>query len=141
MNQTSDENPRDGFVEGATPAEKLRDFEKKRAAQQRGFHGRSPKRIGNVLAQLVQRRGYAQVRAAGQREEAWEQVLRDESLEQWAESTRVAGLKRGVLEIHVASSLLMQELTFYKEQLLRGIIKALPDDGIKQIKLRVASID
>lgn len=136
MSQSSDEE-----FDESLAAEKLADFRQRQAKQQRGFHGRSPKRIGNVIAQLVQRRGYAQIRAAGAREEVWLEVLREEALESWGESTRVAGLRRGVLEIHVASSLLMQELTFCKEQLLQGMARALPDDGIKQIRFRVANID
>ena len=140
MSESSSDSQDQDFAKGATAAERLEDFQQRHAAQQRGFHGRSPKRIGNVIAQLVQRRGYAQVRAAGQREEAWREVLGDLDLESWAESTRVAGLKRGTLEIHVASSLLMQELTFCKEQLLASLQAALPEDGIEQIRFRVANL-
>lgn len=135
MSQAPDDNQDETLA-----AEKLVDFQQRRTKQRRGFHGRSPKQIGNVIAQLVQRRGYAQIRAAGQREAAWLEVLKEQALENWGESTSVAGLKKGVLEIHVASSLLMQELTFCKEQLLEGMAQALPDDGIKQIKFRVANI-
>ena len=140
MSPAPEEKPAENLSDSLA-AEKLVDFQQRRAKQRRGFHGRSPKQIGNVIAQLVQRRGYAQVRASGQREEVWLEVLKAAELETWAESTRVAGLKRGVLEIHVASSLLMQELTFCKEQLLEGMANALPDDGIKQIKFRVANIN
>ena len=42
----------------------LAELDRRRATQQRRFYARRPKRIGNVVAQLVQRKGYAQIRAA-----------------------------------------------------------------------------
>ena len=122
-------------------AESLADLQGRRAAQQRRFYKNRPQRVGNVIAQLVQRRGYAKVRAAGQREDAWQQALENQNLAAWDKSTRVGPLKRGVLEIQVASSLLMQELTFVKEPLLEGIRSALPEENIKQIRFRVANFE
>jgi predicted nucleic acid-binding Zn ribbon protein len=113
------------------------DFEDHRSKELRGFHGRSPKRIGNVLAQLVNRRGYAQIRAAGEREEAWAAVAG----EQLAAVTQLSALRRGVFEVLVANSLLMQELTFRKEELLRALQQILPDAGIKQLKFKVGQIN
>lgn len=112
------------------------DLERRRQSQQRRFYARSPKRIDNVLAQLVQRRGYAQVRQAGERDQAW-----NEAVGEVASATRVGALKRGTLEIQVANSLLMQELTFRKEQLLNQLQSALPDDGIKQLRFRVGTVN
>ena len=55
--------------------ERLADLDRRRAVQRRRFYTRRPKRIGNIVAQLVQRKGYAQIRAAGEREEAWRTAL------------------------------------------------------------------
>jgi len=115
----------------------LAELDRRRATQQRRFYARRPKRIGNVVAQLVQRKGYAQIRAAGDREEAWREALGGQGGDQWIAATRVAGLRRGVFEVQVANSLLMQELTFQKETLLKRLQDALPEDGIKQIKFTV----
>lgn len=112
------------------------DFDVQRSKELRGFHGRSPKRIGNVLAQLVNRRGYAQIRSAGEREEAWAAVAG----EQLAAVTQLSALRRGVFEVLVANSLLMQELTFRKEELLRALQQILPDAGIKQLKFKVGNL-
>ena len=117
--------------------EELKDLERRRASHQRWFNAKRPKTIGNVIAQLVQRRGYAQVRAAGDRDKAWEEAVG----EQLAPLTRVGGLRRGVLEILVANSLMMQELTFQKEQLLASVQEHLPEEGIKQIRFRLGNID
>jgi predicted nucleic acid-binding Zn ribbon protein len=121
-------------------AERLAELDRRRATQQRRFYARRPKRIGNVVAQLVQRKGYAQIRAAGEREEAWRDALAGQGGEQWIATTRVAGLRRGVFEIQVANSLLMQELTFQKESLLKRLQDALPEDKIKRIKFSVGQI-
>jgi len=112
------------------------DLERTRAKQERRYYARRPKRISNVIAQVVQRRGYAQVRAAGDREVAW-----TEAVGELASSTRVGGVRRGTLEIHVVNSLLMQELTFRKEELITKLQTALPDAGIKQLRFRVGQVN
>ena len=120
--------------------EKLADLDRRRAVQRRRFYARRPKRIGNIVAQLVQRKGYAQIRAAGEREEAWRTALGEQGSNQWTGATRVVGLRRGVFQVQVANSLLMQELTFRKETLLERLQDALPEDGVKQIKFTVGQI-
>ena len=116
--------------------EQLQDLQRRRASHQRWFNAKRPKPIGNVIAQLVQRRGYAQVRAAGERENAWQGAVGDEL----AAVTSVYKLRRGVLEVLVANSLLMQELTFRKEELLVSLQAELPEAGIKQLRFRVGQI-
>ena len=111
------------------------DLDRRRATQQRRFFARRPKRIDNVIAQVVQQRGYAQLRAAGERDEAWQSAVGEV-----AAATRVGNQRRGMLEIQVANSLLMQELTFRKEELITKLQAALPEAGIKQLKFRVGQI-
>ncbi len=112
------------------------DLNRRRTAHRRWFYAKKPKQIGNVIAQVVQRRGYAQVRATGEREEAWQKVVG----EQLAKLTQVGGVRRGVLNVSVANSLLMQELTFRKEELLIRLREILPEAGLKQLRFRVAPI-
>lgn len=118
-------------------AERLADLDRRRAAMRRSFFARRPKRIDNVIAQLVQRRGYAQIRAAGEREAAWQTALAQQGAEQWAEQTRFAGLKRGVFAVQVANSMLMQELTFRKEALLASLQDSLQEDTVKQLRFTI----
>ena len=129
----------DGNLSGDDPRirDAWTDFAQHRDTVQRNFHGRSPKKIGNVLAQLVNRRGYAQIHAATERDEIWQKVAGDEL----ARVTQVSALKRGVFEVLVANSLLMQELTFRKEELLAALQAALPAAGVKQLKFKVGRID
>jgi predicted nucleic acid-binding Zn ribbon protein len=118
-------------------AEAWTDFAQHREAEKRYYHGRAPKPIGNVLAQLVSRRGYAQIRAAGERDEAWQRIAGEDL----AQVTQVSTLRRGVLEVLVANSLLIQELTFRKEALLADLQAALPEAGVKQLKFKVGRIE
>ena len=105
-------------------------------SHRRWFYGRQPKPVGEVLAQLIQRKGYAQVRAAGRWNEAW----RTAAGEQFAAVTEVGQLRRGVLEITAGNSLVMQELGFEKERILAELKAALPEAGIRQLRFRVGKI-
>jgi predicted nucleic acid-binding Zn ribbon protein len=114
----------------------LTDLARRNGAHRRWFFGRQPKPVAEVLAQLVQRKGYAQVRTACDYSEAW----RAAAGEAFASHTEVGLLRRGVLEVVVAHSLVMQELTFEKERILAAMQTALPDAGIKQLRFRVGNI-
>ena len=113
-----------------------RDLERRSQSHRRWYYGRQPKPIADIVAQVVQKRGYAQVRAAGQWNEAWAAAAG----EQFAALTEVGQLRRGVLEVTVANSLVMQELTFEKERILEHLKTARPDAGIKQLRFRVGRI-
>lgn len=98
---------------------------------------RGPERIGDVLAQLMARRGFAAVRAAVAYESAW----REAAGELAAQYTRVTSIRRGNLEITVANSTLVQELSFRKPALLKALSSLLPDERIKDLRFRVGVID
>ena len=102
----------------------------------RRYHARQPKKIGKVVAQLMQRRGYAQIENARQMEEAWQFVMGDS-----ASATRVGTVRRGTLEVLVASSLMMQELTFQKQRILQAMQQAYPEGKIKKIRFRVGNMN
>lgn len=113
-----------------------RDLQQRSQSQRRWFYGRQPKPVADVIAQVVQKRGYAQVRAAGQWNEAWASAAG----ERFAAVTEVGQLRRGVLEITAANSLVMQELGFDKERILQHLQTTLPDAQIKQLRFRVGKI-
>jgi predicted nucleic acid-binding Zn ribbon protein len=106
------------------------------ALQRRRFFGGQPKSAADVIAQLVQKRGYAQVRVDRERREAWQTAAGPH----FAAVTEPGQIRRGVLEVTAANSLVMQELTFEKERLLAEIQQALPDARIKQLRFRVGQI-
>jgi predicted nucleic acid-binding Zn ribbon protein len=114
----------------------LGDFARRSQLQRRRFRGGQPKSVADILAQLVQKKGYAQVRAARAGAEAWKAAAGN----QFAAVTEIGQLRRGVLEVTAANSLVVQELTFEKQRLLAAMQQALPDAGIKQLRFRVGQI-
>ena len=109
----------------------LGDMSRRSSSYSRWFRARQPKKIGRVVAQLMQRRGYAQIENARRLEEAWQSVIGD-----LASFTRVGVVRRGTLEVLVASSLMMQELTFQKQRILQAMRQAYPEGKINKIRFR-----
>lgn len=95
-----------------------------------------PERIGDILAQLMARRGFANVQSAA----AWETAWRQAAGEMIARFTRVGPLRGGKLEIVVANSTLVQELSFQKPALLKALATLLPDHTIKDLRFRVGAV-
>jgi predicted nucleic acid-binding Zn ribbon protein len=98
--------------------------------------GRGPERIGDVLAQLMARRGFARVQTSAQTEAAWR-----EAAGELAPYTRVGQVRGGKLEVIVANSTVLQELTFRKPTLLSDLAARLPGEGIQDIRFRTGSVD
>ena len=98
---------------------------------------RGPQTIGNVLSELMARRGYARSQSA----EAFDAAWREAAGPLAAKYTRPGQLRGGTLEVVVANSTLMQELGFQKKGLLEALAKLLPDEGIKNLRFRVGNIE
>ncbi len=101
-----------------------------------GMTRRGPQAIGDILPELMARRGYARVQSAREYEAAWGEAVGPLA----AQYTRVGGLRRGKLEIVTANSTLMQELTFQKADILATLNRLLPDQGFKDIRFRLGAI-
>jgi predicted nucleic acid-binding Zn ribbon protein len=97
---------------------------------------RGPQPIGSVLADLMARRGFARVRAA----EAYEAAWREAAGPLLAGHSRLGALKAGKLDVIVANSALMQELTFQKAELLGTLQRLLPDEGIRDLRIRAGAL-
>jgi len=97
---------------------------------------RGPERIGEVLARLTARRGFAGVRRAVACEAAW----REAAGEFGAQYSRVGAIRGGKLEVTVANSTLLQELTFQRRALLSALNRLLPDEKIDDLRFRVGPI-
>ena len=97
---------------------------------------REPERIGNLLAQLMARTGFAGRQAAAACEQAW----REAAGPLLAAQSRPGRVRRGVLEVVVSSSALVQELSFQKQHLLASLQQRLPEQGIRNIRFRVGSL-
>ncbi len=111
-------------------------LERRTKSYQRWHYAQQPKKVAEVISQVVQRRGYAQVRNLGEWNDAWQAAAG----EAFAAVTEVGQLRRGVLEVTAANSLVMQELGFEKERILEELKSARPDAGLKQLRFRVGKI-
>ena len=97
---------------------------------------RGPQAIGNILSELMARRGFARVQSGAAYDAAW----REAAGTLMAQYTRVGAVRRGKLEVVVANSTLMQELLFQKSDLLRNLTQLLPDEGIQDLRFRLGAM-
>ncbi len=97
---------------------------------------RQPKKVADVLSNLMSKRGYARVLATGSLDDAWQKIIGP----RFAGDTRPGNIKRGVLEVLVASSSVLQELTFQKKQILTKLKTEAPDQKITDLRFKVGAI-
>ena len=97
---------------------------------------RGPQSIGLILAELMARNGFTRVQSA----EAIERVWCEAAGELFGPYTRVGRLRRGKLQITVANSTLIQELTFRKPALLAALVRGLPDEKIHDLRFVVGPV-
>ncbi len=98
---------------------------------------RGPQPIAQVMAELASRRGLGRVAAVEQFCEHWEEAV-GAAL---ASQTRPVRLSRGVLEVVVSGSVVLQELVFRKEELLRKMRGKLPQATIREIRFRLGALE
>lgn len=97
---------------------------------------RGPQPIGDILAELMARKGFARARGEEACQAAWQEAV-GRPVGQY---TRTGKLRRGSLEIFVANSMLIQELTFQKAGLLKSLREKLPDENIRDFRFKVGNV-
>lgn len=97
---------------------------------------RRPKRTGDIIGQMMARQGYSQTKSNEELNEAWEIAVGPTLMK----STKAGRISRGVLEVHVASSAAMNQLSFKKKQLLSAIQQQLPQNKIKDIRFKLGNV-
>ena len=95
-----------------------------------------PQKIGNILADLLARRGFGRVQSTEAYEQAWRQAAGPLA----GPYTRIGALRRGTLEVVVLNSTLVQELTYQKAALLKALNQLLPEQGIRDLRFRLGAI-
>lgn len=93
--------------------------------------------IGGTLAQLMAKKGYAQVQTADACQKAW-QVAAGEQL---AKHSLAGNVTRGALLVMVSNSAVSQAISFQKSQILKSLQNQLPDHNITDLKIKVGRID
>ncbi|WP_254512925.1 DUF721 domain-containing protein [Anatilimnocola floriformis] len=94
------------------------------------------KKMGDVVGQLLVKRGYANVQQAASLDAVWTAAVG----ERLAPQTKAGQVKRGVLEVFVLNSAVMQELAFVKAKLVKTLATTAADQKIKDIKFRVGKL-
>jgi hypothetical protein len=96
-----------------------------------------PERLSEILSRLFTARGWGRRQDRLRLEQAWAEAAGEA-----ATQTRVAGLKRGVLEIEVGNGVLLQELAhFHKRRLLEQLKKLLTGVPLKDLRFRAGVIE
>ena len=97
---------------------------------------RVPQRIGDLVSRLMSRKGYSQQRSVAEWEDAWAQIVGP----QISRQTQPGLLRRGVLDIFVTNSTLLQDLTFRKRELLHELAARLPAGKLRDLKFKVGPV-
>ena len=118
------------------PHETAADFQARRDREQRRHYARKPKKIADVLAQLITTRGYGRIQSDANLSEAWQNAAGATI----ARFTRPGKIRRSTLEVTASNSAILQELTFQKQQIISRLQAALPDATIRDIRFRIGSI-
>jgi len=112
------------------------DFENaKKQVEQRRVYRRRLKTASGILGQVMAHRGIAQQQSTTELSETWSQVVGV----LFAGHTRLGSLKRGVLEVHVANSMISQQLSFKKQNILQQLQERLPNNKIRDLRFRIGS--
>jgi predicted nucleic acid-binding Zn ribbon protein len=97
---------------------------------------KGPERLGEILSRLFAARGWGRRQGRLHLENAWAEAVGPAH----APHTRVAGLRRGVLEIEVDNGVLLQELAHYhKRPLLEQLRQRLPGTTLTDLRFRAGT--
>jgi len=85
------------------------------------------------MSRLLARTGYDQEQATSALCDAWQLVAPDHL----RDASRPGLVRRGVLEVFVSHSAVVQEMGFIKRELLNRLAAILPDEKIHDIRCRL----
>jgi predicted nucleic acid-binding Zn ribbon protein len=95
-----------------------------------------PEKIGEILSRLFAARGWGRKQDRLRLERAWADAVGPD----FAPQTRVAGIKRNVLEVEVKGAVLLQELAqFHKRRLLEALRKTLAGVPVVDLRFRAGA--
>lgn len=97
------------------------------------MRSRGPQHVGDVLSQLMARKGLARPETQAELDAVWAAVVGSPL----AGVSQPGALRRGQLEIVVGSSTVVQELAFRQGELQEELARRLPQAGIRGLRFRV----
>jgi predicted nucleic acid-binding Zn ribbon protein len=100
---------------------------------------KGPESLGEILSRLFTARGWGRRQDRLRLEEAWAAAVTACGLA--TDDTRVAALRRGVLEVVVGSGVLLQEMAHYhKRRLLEQLRGRLPGTIVTDLRFRAGVV-
>jgi predicted nucleic acid-binding Zn ribbon protein len=106
-------------------------------AKRKQIHLPPLKKVSEALSTVLARSGCARVLSNQALVTHWQQCVGN----RLAQHTRIASVKRGVLEVIVRNSIVLQELTFERQNILRKWSTSATQPAITDLRFRVGSID
>jgi hypothetical protein len=94
-----------------------------------------PTAIGRLMSRLLARTGYDREQAASGLVDAWQQAVP----EHLRAASQPGLVRRGVLEVFVTHSAVVQEMGFHKRQAVTRLAELVPAEGITDIRCRLLS--
>lgn len=95
------------------------------------------KPISSVMRTLMARSGYGQTKSNERLAESF-RIAAGEPLASYA---RPGNINRGVLQVHVANSTVLQEFHFSKRQILKKLQAEIPEANIKDLRAKITKLD
>lgn len=121
------------FDKGKEEPERVENKERMSSPNYRG-----PRSVSDILGELFATRGYGRLHAQKELEEAWKMAVGEPGWRQ----TRVGEVRRGILNVTVAHSTLLEELAAYqKPRLLATLRQHAPGTVIHDIRFRVGPLE
>jgi hypothetical protein len=91
----------------------------------------------SIVNRLLAKRGYAQVEQRDQIQELWNQAVGP----LLAQQSRCGRLLRGTMEVFVANSMVLSELTFDKVNILARLQRNAAGKAIQNLKFKLGAVD
>ena len=104
--------------------------------QQRRIYKRKPKTAKYLINNIIARRGIAAEKSNQKLQNTWDSIVGMDL----ANQTKVASVKRGVLEVIVANSSVMQFLSFSKHEYKEQINQQMPNEEILDLRFSIGRI-
>lgn len=100
---------------------------------------KGPESLSDILTRLFTARGWGRRQDRLRLEEAWADAVVACGLE--IQDTRVASLRRGVLEVTVGNTIVLQEMAHYhKRRLLEQLRRRLPGLTVTDLRFRAGVV-
>src|SRR2546430_12759404 len=95
-----------------------------------------PETLKEILSHLFTARGWGRRQGRLHLEKAWAAAVGEEH----EVHTRVAGIRRGILEVEVNNGVLLQELAhFHKRRLLENLRSSLPGTTVTDLRFKAGT--